>query len=78
MVTVRIFGTLRLDAKQRQVAVKAATVQEALQRVAADLGLPSVEPLLRAAVYVNGERAGLRTRLRDGDELYLLSPAAGG
>jgi len=78
MVTVRLFGTLRLDAKRRCVEVDAQNVAEALQRTASALGLPSADPLLRATVYVNGERAGVRTRLRDGDELHLLSPAAGG
>lgn len=78
MVTVRLFGTLRLDARRRQLVVHASTVAEALQKTAAALGLPDAGPLLAATVYVNGERAGMRTRLRDGDELYLLSPAAGG
>lgn len=78
MVTVRLFGTLRLDAGRRRVEVDAATVAEALEKTAAALGLPDAGPLLQAAVYVNGERAGMRTRLKDGDELYLLSPAAGG
>jgi len=53
-------------------------VAEALEKAAAALGLADPGPLLQAAVYVNGERAGMRTRLKDGDELYLLSPAAGG
>jgi len=78
MVTVRLFGTLRLDAGRRQVNVDASTVAEALQKTAASLGLPDAGALLAATVYVNGERASTRTRLRDGDELYLLSPAAGG
>lgn len=78
MVTVRLFGTLRLDAGRRQIEVDAATVAEALEKAAAALGLPGSGPLLQAAVYVNGERAGLRTRLKDGDEIDLLSPAAGG
>ncbi len=78
MVTVRLFGTLRLDAGRRQVEVDAATVAEALEKTAAALGLPGAGPLLQAAVFVNGERAGLRTPLKAGDVLYLLSPAAGG
>lgn len=78
MVTVRLFGTLRLDAKRRSVTVEAASVAEALMRTASELGLPNSAPLQQAAVYVNGERAALRSRLQDGDELYLLSPSAGG
>src|SRR5690606_31193980 len=58
MVTVRLFGTLRLDAGRRQVEVDAATVAEALEKTAAALGLPGAGPLLQAAVFVNGERAG--------------------
>lgn len=78
MVTVRLFGTLRLDTKRRTLLVDAATVGAMLERAAAELGLPNSDSLRQAVVFVNGERRDLRTRLRDGDEVYLLSPAAGG
>lgn len=78
MVTVRLFGTLRLDTKRQSVVVQATTVEEMLLRTAAELGLPSPDPLRQAVIFVNGERSGLRGRLQDGDEIYLLSPAAGG
>ncbi|HLN60385.1 MAG TPA: MoaD/ThiS family protein [Symbiobacteriaceae bacterium] len=77
MITVRLFGTLRLDAKRRSLTVEASTVAAMLSRVAAELAVPG-RVLEQAVVFVNGEKATLRTRLRDGDEVYLLSPAAGG
>ncbi|OTA40736.1 MAG: hypothetical protein A6D92_13855 [Symbiobacterium thermophilum] len=49
MVTVRLFGTLRLDAGRRRVEVDAATVAEALEKTAAALGLADPGPLLQAA-----------------------------
>lgn len=78
MVTVRLFGTLRLDAKRRSLEVEAATVEAMLTVAAAELGLPNRSSLEQSVIFVNGERSGLRSRLRDGDEVYLLSPAAGG
>jgi molybdopterin converting factor small subunit len=77
MITVRLFGTLRLDAKRRSLTVEASTVAAMLSRVAAELAVRG-RVLEQAVVFVNGEKATLRTRLRDGDEVYLLSPAAGG
>lgn len=78
MVTVRLFGTLRLDAKRRSLAVEAVTVEAMLTVAAAELGLPNRSLLEQSVIFVNGERSGLRSRLQDGDEVYLLSPAAGG
>jgi molybdopterin converting factor small subunit len=78
VVTVRLFGTLRLDAKRRSLEVEAATVEAMLTVAAAELGLPNRSSLEQSVIFVNGERSGLRSRLRDGDEVYLLSPAAGG
>ena len=77
MITVRLFGTLRLDTKRRSLTVEAATVAEMLERAAVELGV-SGSVLAQSVVFVNGEKATLRSCLRDGDEVYLLSPAAGG
>lgn len=78
MISVRLFGLLRLDTKRRSLAVEAGTVAELLNRTAAELELADASSLEQAVVFVNGERAGLRSPLRDGDEVYLLSPVAGG
>ncbi len=84
MVRVRFFGTLRLDSGVRELAVQAESVRElfpALARelasVAPDAGITEKE--LRAClVAVNGEQAAPRTKLKDGDLVYLFPAAAGG
>jgi molybdopterin converting factor small subunit len=78
MVTVRLFGALRLDTKRKSLEVEAATVEAMLTQAAASLGLPDRSALEQSVVFVNGERRGRRSQLRDGDEVYLLSPMAGG
>lgn len=79
MVTVRLFGTLRLDSKRACVSVEARTVGELLDRTAAELGLPDARVLRRSLIFVNGEQVrSLQTPLADGDEVYLLPPSAGG
>lgn len=79
MVTVRLFGTLRLDVGRAIVTVEARTVGELLDRTAAELGFSDARLLRRSLVFVNGEQVrSLRTRLASGDEVYLLPPSAGG
>ena len=80
MVTIRLFGLLRESGGERQLTVEADTVREALKR-ANEMGVD--KQLLRdALIFINnkpltGARRYAR-RLSDGDELALLSPAAGG
>ena len=80
MVTIKLFGLLTEFDGPRQFAVEAATIREALKQ-AAEMGVDK-ELLSGALMFVNehpltGARRFSR-RLRDGDELALLSPAGGG
>lgn len=84
MVTVKLFGTLRLDSGVKEVRLEAGSVRalyplllREIQRARPDTPLREAD--LRAClVAVNGERANTRTRLRDGDLVYLLPAVAGG
>lgn len=82
MVTVRYFGPLRLQVKKSRIQVNAGSVKELLERIARqDPGVP-LPALRNSLIFVNGTSIhglkGLRTSLKDGDEVQIFSPMAGG
>ena len=84
MVTVKLFGLLRLDSGVKQLALAAATVRglyltllEELSRRSPDSSL-TLKDLKACAVAVNECPAKPGTRLHDGDIVYLIPPIAGG
>lgn len=84
MVTVKLFGLLRLDSGVKQLELEAATVRELyptlleeLSRRSPDLSL-TLKDLKACAVAVNECPAKPGTRLHDGDIVYLIPPIAGG
>ncbi len=84
MVKVKLFGTLRLETGVKELQMEAGTVREVLPAVLRALQAerpecPLTERELRACmIAVNGVQAGLRTGLRDGDEVWLFPVSAGG
>ena len=84
MVTVKLFGTLRLDSGVRELTAEVETVKElyplVMRKIRAVKPDSAVtEKTLRGClVAVNGVQAGVRTKLRDGDMVYLLQAVAGG
>ena len=84
MVTVKLFGLLRLDSGVKQLELEAATVRglyptllEDLSRRSPDSSL-TLKDLKACAVAVNECPAKPGTRLHDGDIVYLIPPIAGG
>ena len=84
MVTVKLFGLLRLDSGVKQLELEAATVQELYPRLLVELSRRSparaltLKDLKACAVAVNECPAKPGTKLRDGDIVYLIPPIAGG
>lgn len=76
MITVKLYGLLRLDSGIREKELQADTVRDVLSALA-DCGIPRRE-LEGCVVFVNGHSAGRRSRLTDGDTVVLMSPVAGG
>ena len=76
MITVKLYGLLRIESGIRQKQLEARTVKEVLAALA-DCGIPKKD-LDGCVVLVNGASAKKQTKLRDGDLVVLMSPVAGG
>ena len=76
MITVKLYGLLRLDSGIKERQLEASTVLQVLEHLQ-DQGIPR-KNLSGAVILVNGETANKRKKLNDGDVVQLLSPVAGG
>ena len=76
MITVKLFGLLRVESGIKQMQLEAATVKEVLQRLC-DAGIAKKD-LAGCVIFVNGESANKRRKLADGDLVVLMPPVAGG
>ena len=84
MVRVKFFGLLRLDTGTKEVQVEADNVKSLFPAIAEEMrrqnpGLPiRVKDLEGCIVLVNGQPCGKHQTLQDGDEVFLMTPSAGG
>ena len=78
MITVKLFGLLRLDTGIRELQLEAATVKEVHRAILSRTDAVSRKDLEGCIVLINGKPGNKRTRLNPGDEVTLLSPVAGG
>lgn len=75
MITVKLFGLVRLDTGIKELQIEAKNVgqlQKALARY-----IPE-EKIKGCLVLVEGKPANRFTKLHDGDQVMLMSPVAGG
>jgi len=76
MITVKLFGLLRLESGIRKKQLEAKTVKEVLTALES-CGIPKKD-LECCILLVNGKSANKRTKLQNGDTVVLMSPVAGG
>ena len=76
MITVKLYGLLRIESGIKEKQLKAATVKEVLE-ILAVCGIPQKD-LQGCIILVNGKSASKRSKLTDGDNVVLMSPVAGG
>ena len=76
MITVKLYGLLRIESGIKETRLEAETVKEVLDTLAAS-GI-SRKDLNSCLILVNGRSAGKRRKLADGDTVVLMSPVAGG
>ena len=84
MVTVKLFGTLRVDSGVKSFTAEAASVRDLYPLVVSEIharrpDFPVSEASLRAClIAVNGAQASPRTRLHEGDTVCFFPAVAGG
>jgi len=76
MITVKLYGLLRLDSGIKERRIEAACVKEVF-RILEAAGIPKSK-LEGCVILVNGKSSHKRTKLTPGDTVQLLSPVAGG
>ena len=76
MITVRLYGLLRLDSGIKERQMEAGSVKEVFTQLIR-LGL-STQALEGCMILVNGKPGNKRQKLNDGDVVQMLSPVAGG
>lgn len=84
MVTVKLFGLLRLETGLKSLRVEAGSVKELYPILLAEAKKADPDTRITAAdidgciVAVNGRQVRKSSPLRDGDQVLLMSPACGG
>ena len=76
MITVKLYGLLRIESGIREKRLETADVKEVLEKLA-DCGIDRKD-LNSCVILVNGNSANKRSKLTDGDTVVLMSPVAGG
>ena len=84
MITVKLFGTLRIDSGVKEVQAEAARVKElyapvldAIRAKQPDTCI-TLKTLKGCRIAVNGNAAAPATALQPGDTVYFFPAAAGG
>ena len=76
MITVKLYGLLRIESGIKEKQLKVSAVREVLDALAA-CGIDR-KNLDSCLILVNGKGANKRSKLTDGDTVVLMSPVAGG
>jgi len=76
MITVKLYGLLRIESGIRERTLEATAVKEVLEHLAG-CGI-SRKDLNGCVILVNGKSANKRSKLNDGDTVVLMTPVAGG
>ena len=84
MITVKLFGTFRLDSGIKEMQVDAKTVKELYPIIMDEVKKVnpyttlSMKDVKGCIVSIGGKQVGVRTKLNDGDVVYLVPAVAGG
>ena len=82
MIKVRFFGFIRSQAGLSSIEISANTVDEALKQISNKCENIKLSTLKNSLIFVNSVDIGnlrmFKTPLKEGDEVMILSPTAGG
>ena len=76
MITVKLYGLLRIESGIKEKQLEADTVKEMLCQLAA-CGIPK-QALDGCVILINAAPANKRSKLQNGDTVVLMPPVAGG
>ena len=76
MITVKLYGLLRIESGIKEKQLEVSAVREVLDALAA-CGIDR-KNLDSCLILVNGKSVNKRSKLTDGDTVVLMSPVAGG
>ena len=76
MITVKLYGLLRIESGIKQKQLEAHTVKDVLILLK-KCGIPRKD-LDGCVILVNGVNKSKQTKLQDGDTVVLMSPVASG
>ena len=76
MITVKLYGLLRIESGIKEKQLEAASVKEVLEQLAG-CGIDRKD-LNGCVILINGNNANRKSKLTDGDTVVLMSPVAGG
>ena len=76
MITVKLYGLLRLNSGIKERQLEAASVKEVIAHLCGE-GIPKKE-IEGCIILINGKHANKRSKLASGDTVVLMSPVAGG
>jgi len=76
MITVKLYGLMRLESGIKELQCEAESVKALFARLE-EAGFER-KALRGCYLMVNGEKANIGTKLKDGDTVQLLPPVAGG
>lgn len=77
MVTIKLFGTLRLKTGCKEITGDISSPKEAWSLLSQETGLP-VKEFKKCIIALNGKPCKASASLSDGDQLTFLSPSGGG
>ncbi len=78
MITVKLFGLLRLNSGIKELCLDARNVAQVKQALLARSEKLSRKDLDGCVILINDKPATKRSKLTDGDRVVFLSPVAGG
>ena len=76
MITVKLYGLLRIESGIKEKQLEAETVKDVLEQLTS-CGIDRRD-LNGCVILINGNSANKRSKLQDGDTVVLMSPVAGG
>lgn len=78
MITVRLYGLLRLDSGIKVLQLEAAGMKQVYAALIAGSGRITSKDLDGSVILISGKAGTWNSKLKNGDEVTLLSPVAGG